>query len=140
MKTQNRLLFICDDVNTPTGGIKQIYRQVDVLNANGFNAYVLHRHYGFKCTWFANETQIAYSYPVFDLIDNLQEKSIQKGILGLLLRIKSIYKKSKETLLKIKNKIKIIPSKNWYNIIIIISIGFNKNNIFFFWYFIDITC
>ncbi|MCR4030942.1 MULTISPECIES: glycosyltransferase [Flavobacterium] len=108
MNKSKRLLFICDDVNTPTGGIKQIYRQVDVLNANGFNAYILHRHYGFKCTWFANETQVAYSYPLFDLIDNLQEKSIQNGILGLLLRLKLVYKKSKEALLKIKNRSKNI--------------------------------
>lgn len=108
MNKKQRLLFICDDVNSPTGGIKQIYRQVDVLNANGFNAYVLHRHYGFKCIWFDNQTQIAYSYPIFDLINNFNEKSNEKGIFGVLLKIKFIYKKSRELLLKIKNKSKNI--------------------------------
>ena len=110
MNKKQRLLFICDDVNSPTGGIKQIYRQVDVLNANGFNAYVLHRHYGFKCTWFSNQTQMAYCYPVFDLIDKLlKEKFSVKGVLGILLGIKSIYKKNiKEAFLKIKNKSKNI--------------------------------
>jgi hypothetical protein len=36
----NRIFFITPDINTPTGGIKQLYRQVDVLNKNGFDAYI----------------------------------------------------------------------------------------------------
>ena len=41
------IYFICPDINKPTGGIKQIYRQVDVLNNNSFNAFVLHKETGF---------------------------------------------------------------------------------------------
>jgi len=110
MNQKQRLLFICDDVNSPTGGIKQIYRQVDVLNSNGFNAFVLHRHYGFKCTWFKNQTQVVYNYPIFDLLDNfLKANTSERGILGMLLKIKSFYKKNiVEALLKIKNKSKNI--------------------------------
>lgn len=108
MNTKQRLLFICDDVNSPTGGIKQIYRQVDVLNANGFNAFVLHRHYGFQCTWFKNKTQVVYNYPLFDELDIfLKTKAKERGILGMLLKIKSFYKRNiVESLLKIKNKSK----------------------------------
>ncbi|SFB21018.1 Glycosyl transferases group 1 [Flavobacterium swingsii] len=108
-----RIFFVCDDINAPTGGIKQIYRQVDILNNNGFNAFVLHRWYGFKCTWFKNETKIAYYYPLFEGIDNLlKTKSNEKGILNLLLKAKNIYKKNiKENLLKIKSKSKNISVK-----------------------------
>jgi hypothetical protein len=110
MNKKQRLLFICDDFNSPTGGIKQIYRQVDVLNNNGFKAFVLHRHYGFKCNWFKNQTQVVYYYPIFDLLDNfLKSNSSKRDIIGTLLKIKSFYKKKiVESYLKIKNKSKNI--------------------------------
>ena len=111
MNQKQRLLFICEDINSPTGGIKQIYRQVDVLNSNGFNAFVLHRNYGFKCTWFKNQTQVLYYYPIFSKLDKfLKSKSNERGgILNRLLKIKSFYKKNiQESLLKIKNKSKNI--------------------------------
>ena len=110
MNKKPRLLFICDDVNSPTGGIKQIYRQVDILNSNGFNAYVLHRYYGFKCTWFNNQTQVVYYYPIFDILDNfLKVKSSDKSVLGMFLKIKSFYNRNiVEAFLKIKNKTKNI--------------------------------
>ena len=95
MNKKQRLLFICDDVNSPTGGVKQIYRQVDVLNSNGFNAFVLHRHYRFKCTWFKNQTHVAYYYPLFDLLDNFSNTNeYGRSVLGILLSIKSFYKKN----------------------------------------------
>ncbi|WP_310556213.1 glycosyltransferase [Flavobacterium sp.] len=110
---ESRIFFVCGDLNTPTGGIKQIYRQVDVLNNNGFNAFVLHRWFGFRCTWFKNETKIAYYFPLFESIDRLLGiKSNQKGFLNLLLKIKKIYTKGiKENVLKIKNKSKNISIK-----------------------------
>jgi glycosyltransferase involved in cell wall biosynthesis len=107
---KQRIFFVCDDENNPTGGIKQLYRQVDILNKNGFNAFVLHRWFGFKCTWFNNSTKIAYYFPLFDAIDELlDQKSNEKGILSFLLKIKSFYKNNiKKNVLKIKNKSKII--------------------------------
>ena len=33
---------------------------VDILNKNNFNAYVLHEVDNFRCTWFANNTKILY--------------------------------------------------------------------------------
>lgn len=60
-----RLLFIAFDTHTASGGIKQLYRQVDVLNKNGFRAYIVHGIYGFKCTWFDNATPILYSSRLF---------------------------------------------------------------------------
>lgn len=50
----------CPDIDRPSGGIKVIYRYVDLLNEMGFAAYVLHHSRGFRATWFLNNTQIAY--------------------------------------------------------------------------------
>jgi len=46
--------------NKPSGGIKILYRHVDVLNRNGIDAALLHQNTGFRCTWFENETRVAY--------------------------------------------------------------------------------
>lgn len=76
-----RILFICPDINKPTGGIKQIYRQVDVLNKNGFKAFILHQNRSFKCTWFYNSTPILYNSKIFKDIELLRfgkPKGLQK--------------------------------------------------------------
>lgn len=52
--------MLCPSFDTPCGGVKQIYRHVDILNRNGFSAFVLHQQQGFRCTWFDNNTRIAY--------------------------------------------------------------------------------
>ncbi len=51
---------LCPDDNTPTGGIKTLYRHVDVLNRNGIEAHILHEQERFRCTWFSNDTKVAY--------------------------------------------------------------------------------
>jgi glycosyltransferase involved in cell wall biosynthesis len=48
------------DYRTPVGGVKILYRHVDILNRHGYEASVLHRHRGFRCTWFENTTCISY--------------------------------------------------------------------------------
>ena len=54
------LYFFTPDLPHVLGGIKQIYRHVDVLNANGFDAWVVHRRKGFKPTWFEHQTRVMY--------------------------------------------------------------------------------
>lgn len=44
----------------PVGGVKMLYRHVDVLGALGFRAAVVHRVPGFRCTWFENDTPVRY--------------------------------------------------------------------------------
>jgi len=48
----------CFDENEPTGGIKKLYRQVDLLNKNGISAKILHQRAGFRCSWFENTTPV----------------------------------------------------------------------------------
>lgn len=54
------VLMLCPDDDTPTGGIRVLYRHVGILNAAGIEAYVLHSEDGFRCTWFANDTPVRY--------------------------------------------------------------------------------
>ena len=89
--TQNRIFFITPDINTPTGGIKQLYRQVDVLNKNGFNAYILHKKSGFKCTWFINTTKVAYSFSILNDLEKLI--TIHQSATTLIQILKSNLKK-----------------------------------------------
>ena len=45
----------------PSGGIKVIYRHVDLLNDQGMPAAVFHEPEGFRCDWFQNQTRIVSS-------------------------------------------------------------------------------
>lgn len=54
------IYFLTPDYNFPSGGVRVIYRHVDILNAHGIEAYVLHRTWGHRCTWFENDTPVVY--------------------------------------------------------------------------------
>jgi glycosyltransferase involved in cell wall biosynthesis len=56
--TQPTLYFLTPDNQRPSGGIRVIYRHVDILNEAGIDAVVLHQRRGFRCTWFDNQTRI----------------------------------------------------------------------------------
>jgi Glycosyl transferases group 1 len=51
--------YLCPDSNRPSGGIRTIYRHVDILNAAGIDANVVHARGGFSCTWFDHTTRVA---------------------------------------------------------------------------------
>ena len=60
--TSRRLLFVCyPDTNHPIGGVKQIYRQVELLHGAGWEAFVLQEQPGFRADWFKSDA------PVLDL-------------------------------------------------------------------------
>lgn len=52
------IYFLTPDHPEPSGGIRVIYRHVDILNAAGIEAYVLHWRPGFRCGWFDNATRV----------------------------------------------------------------------------------
>ena len=52
------IYFMVPDTNRPVGGVRHVYRIVDVLNELGFPAAVSHAVSGFRCTWFDNNTRI----------------------------------------------------------------------------------
>jgi glycosyltransferase involved in cell wall biosynthesis len=59
MSSDRRILVMCPDWDQPSGGVRKLYRHVDVLNAHGFNAFIEHQKPDFRCTWFENNTRIA---------------------------------------------------------------------------------
>ncbi|MDI6101737.1 glycosyltransferase [Actinoplanes sp. NEAU-A12] len=50
--------YLCPDADKPSGGIRVIYRHVDLLNAAGLSAVVLHERPGFRVGWFHNDTRV----------------------------------------------------------------------------------
>jgi glycosyltransferase involved in cell wall biosynthesis len=50
--------YLCPDYPTPSGGIRAIYRHVDILNEAGIEAAVLHHADGFACSWFEHSTRV----------------------------------------------------------------------------------
>jgi glycosyltransferase involved in cell wall biosynthesis len=50
--------FLTPDHPEPSGGIRVIYRHVDILNAAGISSFVLHHRPGFRCEWFEHETRV----------------------------------------------------------------------------------
>lgn len=59
-----RIFVICPDYGPPAGGIRKLYRHVDILNAHGLPAAILHSQEGFRCNWFENQTPVSYRQQV----------------------------------------------------------------------------
>lgn len=51
------IYYLCPDYPVPSGGIRAIYRHVDILNRAGLSAAVLHRSSDFSCDWFEHSTR-----------------------------------------------------------------------------------
>ena len=49
------------DEDAPSGGARQLYRHVDVLNELGYDAVIAHPTRGFRMSWFKNETRVVCS-------------------------------------------------------------------------------
>jgi Glycosyl transferases group 1 len=58
-----KIFYYTYDHNIPTGGQRDTYRHVDILNSHGVEAYVLHTTANHRLTWFTNKT------PVISLTD-----------------------------------------------------------------------
>ena len=71
--TSRKIYFICPTNSNPIGGVKQIYRMVDILNNNGYNAFVLHKKQQ-RETWFHNSTKVTHNPYIFKLIKYLNKK------------------------------------------------------------------
>lgn len=56
--------FICPDFDRPSGGIRKLYRCVDILNDAGLHASIVHNRPRFRCTWFENRTRVTGSSQV----------------------------------------------------------------------------
>jgi glycosyltransferase involved in cell wall biosynthesis len=56
--TDRTVYYLCPDHASPSGGVRAIYRHVDLLNDAGVDAAVLHHRPGFACGWFEHSTRV----------------------------------------------------------------------------------
>ena len=56
--TRQRIFYLCPEFDEPAGGLKVIYKHVDLLNSNNITSYVVHKTPGYRCSWFENSTEI----------------------------------------------------------------------------------
>lgn len=54
--------FVTPDLAHPVGGIKVIYQFVNLMNKNGFDAYILHTHRKFKCRYAKTLPHVKFAY------------------------------------------------------------------------------
>lgn len=52
------LYYLAPAENSPSGGVKVIYRHVEILNEIGINAAVFHKERGFSCDWFEHRAPV----------------------------------------------------------------------------------
>lgn len=74
MAKKTRYIYcLCPDSNLPCGGVRKIYNFVDLLREMGFEAFVLHAEWEFKCDWFLSDTPIIYMTSPFGSLSGLDE-------------------------------------------------------------------
>lgn len=89
-----KIYFLCPNNNLKSGGTKQIYRQVETLNKNGFKAFVLLQDKK-KQKWFHSNAPIAYSPHLFKIL----KYTLLNRKKGLLEKLKLWYLKKKSVIL-----------------------------------------
>jgi hypothetical protein len=55
-----RFLYVSPDSNTPTGGVKVIYKHAELLSSLGHDAHVMHFARPYRCDWFEHNAPIVY--------------------------------------------------------------------------------
>jgi glycosyltransferase involved in cell wall biosynthesis len=110
---RSKIYVLSTDTNVPIGGIKQLYRHVDILNDNGFNAFIIHSKNNFRCTWFENDTKISYlAKTKMEKSDYLVVPEIYGELFSNEIKIGGLNKKLKEFISQSKNV--VIIAQNCY--------------------------
>jgi len=53
-----RILVICPDWTFPSGGVRKLYRHVEILNSLGYRASILHQKADFRVDWFQSDAPV----------------------------------------------------------------------------------
>lgn len=56
--SERRIFYLSNDIDVPCGGVKVMYRHVDILNASGIPSFIVHKKRNFRCQWFKNQTPV----------------------------------------------------------------------------------
>lgn len=54
------IYILCPHSNKAAGGVKTLYRHVDILKRHGFSAIILHNKRHYRQRWFANSTPVQF--------------------------------------------------------------------------------
>ena len=79
---QPKIFYFCFSDNQTSGGNKQIYKHVDILNKYGYQAFVLHPTEEFKITWFSHYTKIVDLNTFNELFDKERDFIVLPEDLG----------------------------------------------------------
>src|SRR5215207_4799635 len=60
-QTPPMIYIFAPDVSRPLGGLRMLYRHVDILNANGFEAAIVHSSPDFWIDWFEHSTRVLHT-------------------------------------------------------------------------------
>lgn len=55
-----RILYECRDISKPSGGVRRLYRHVEILASHGVDAWILHHAPGFRVSWFSSAAPVVY--------------------------------------------------------------------------------
>ena len=56
-----RILYLSHDNPRPSGGVRTLYRHVEILRKAGFDAYVVQHQDGFRAGWFRSDAPVLYA-------------------------------------------------------------------------------
>ena len=59
---QPTIYVFSPDIAHPMGGVRMLYRHVDILNTNGFDAAIVHSSPGFRIDWFEHSTRVLHMF------------------------------------------------------------------------------
>lgn len=62
-----RILYECWDLEKPFGGVRRLYRHVEILSRNGYDAAILHHRPGFRVEWLTSTAPVKYASSGLDL-------------------------------------------------------------------------
>lgn len=55
-----RILYECSDRDVAAGGVRRLYRHIEILASHGFDAAILHHRKGFRLTWLTSYAPVTY--------------------------------------------------------------------------------
>ncbi len=56
-----RILYLSHDNPRPSGGVRTLYRHVEILKNAGFDAYIVQHQSGFQPKWFSSDAPVLYA-------------------------------------------------------------------------------
>lgn len=77
-----KIFYYATDIDRPSGGEKDTYQHVDILNQNGFEAYALHQHSSYRHTWFRNNTRTICFRDLWEIYDRRQDYFVLPETVG----------------------------------------------------------